>query len=304
MNTIDRIMVVIDANEDYSAAPDGLPIELRKALRLVADKNTVTIKLISVGYERYLSHDFRSIGYDYTKLRKEYIDRLTRAMEELVAGLSADGYNISCETGWAHPRYELIVKMAQEFAADILVQHCRAYGTVKNLHLTHDSWELVRHCPMPLLLVKDRDWGERVVLMAAVDPLHSRNKPLQLDADLIAAARTIARITAGDCHVLHAYAESARPFAPAGKIREQHTAAFNRLMADYDFADQHQHLVDQSPVDALQHFGDQINSDLIVMGAISRSRIREILIGSTAESVLDYIKTDILIVKPTVTLPD
>ncbi len=37
MKTIERIMVVIDANEDFSAAPDGLPIELRKALRLVKD---------------------------------------------------------------------------------------------------------------------------------------------------------------------------------------------------------------------------------------------------------------------------
>lgn len=298
MKSIDKIMVVIDANEDFSGAPDGLPIELRKALRLVSDKNAVEIKLISVGYERYLSHDFRSIGYDYTKLRQEYIERLTKTMEELVADLCADGYKITCEVGWAHPRYELIVKLAQEFGADILVQHCRAYGTVKHLHLTHDSWELVRHCPVPLLLVKDQDWGDDIVLMAAVDPLHSHNKPLQLDADLIAAAQTIAGITDGDAHIVHAYAESARPFAPAGKIKEEHESAFNELMADYDFDDAHKHLIDQSPIDALQNYGEEINSDLVIMGAISRSRIREALVGSTAESVLDYIKTDILIIKP------
>ncbi|MCG8415124.1 MAG: hypothetical protein MI746_12970, partial [Pseudomonadales bacterium] len=97
MKSIDKIMVVIDANEDFSQAPDGLPIELRKALRLVSDKNTVTIKLISVGYERYLSNNFRSIGYDYTKLRQEYVDRLSATMEELVAGLKTDGYDIECE---------------------------------------------------------------------------------------------------------------------------------------------------------------------------------------------------------------
>ncbi|MCG8415971.1 MAG: universal stress protein, partial [Pseudomonadales bacterium] len=278
--------------------PDGLPIELRKALRLVSDKNTVAIKLISVGYERYLSNDFRSIGYDYTKLRSEYLERLTKTMEELVAELCADGYSITCEVGWAHPRYELIVKLAQEFGADLLVQHCRAYGTVKHLHLTHDSWELVRHCPVPLLLVKDGDWGDDIVLMTAVDPLHSHNKPLQLDDDLITAAQTIAGITNGDAHVVHAYAESARPFAPAGRIKDEHEAAFNELMANYDFDDAHKHLIDESPIDALQHYGEKINSDLVIMGAISRSRIREALVGSTAESVLDYIKTDILIIKP------
>lgn len=87
MKTIERIMVVIDANEDFSAAPDGLPIELRKALRLVKDKASTQIKLISVGYERYLSNHFRSIGYDYTKLRQDYCDRLSETMEELVADL-------------------------------------------------------------------------------------------------------------------------------------------------------------------------------------------------------------------------
>lgn len=299
MKSIERIMVVIDANEDFSGAPDGLPIELRKALRLVADKDSVVIKLISVGYERYLSHDFRSIGYDYTKLRQEYIDTLTATMQDLVAGLCEDGYNITCEVGWAHPRYELIVKLAQEFNADLLIQHCRAYGTVKNLHLTHDSWELVRHCPVPLLLVKDTDWAENPVFMAAVDPLHSHHKPLQLDAQIIAAAKSIAGVTGGDCHIVHAYAESARPFAPAGKIREEHEAAFSELMAEHNIDEAHQHLIDESPIDALQHYGEKIDSSLVVMGAISRSRIREALVGSTAESVLDYIKTDILIVKPT-----
>ncbi len=298
MKSIERIMVVIDANEDFSGAPDGLPIELRKALRLVSSKDAVSIKLISVGYERYLSNDFRSIGYDYTKLRQEYIDRLTATMEELVADLCADGYNITCEVGWAHPRYELIVKLAQEFNADVLVQHCRAYGTVKHLHLTHDSWELVRHCPVPLLLVKDQDWADNVILMAAVDPLHSHNKPLQLDAKIIESAQAIAGVTGGDCHIVHAYAESARPFAPAGKIKEEHEAAFNELMAEHDIDAAHQHLIDESPIDALQHYGEKINSDLVVMGAISRSRIRDALVGSTAENVLDYIKTDILIVKP------
>jgi len=38
----------------------------------------------------------------------------------------------------------------------------------------------------------------------------------------------------------------------------------------------------------------------VVMGAISRSRLSDALIGNTAENVLDYIKTDLLIIKPAV----
>lgn len=300
MKTIERIMVVIDANEDFSAAPDGLPIELRKALRLVKDKASTQIKLISVGYERYLSNNFRSIGYDYTKLRQDYCDRLSETMEELVADLKKDDYNIVCEVGWAHPRYELIVKLAQEFNADILIQHCRAYAKLEHHHLTHDSWELVRNCPLPLLLVKDKDWKDHIELMAAVDPLHDHNKPVELDNLIIDAGMGLASQIGGDCHFVHAYAESSRPFAPAGKVKEEHEAAFNALMDANSVDAAHRHLIDESPVYALKEYGEEINSDIVVMGAISRSRIREALVGSTAEMVLDYIKTDILIIKPKV----
>ena len=300
MNKVERIVVVIDANEDFSDAPDGLPIELRKALRFIEDRGAAEIKLISVGYERYLSYSFRSIGYDYTVLRQAYCDRLTETMEALVADLKSDGYKISCEVGWAHPRYELIVKMAQEFNADLLIQHCRAYAKLEHYHLTHDSWQLVQHCPLPLLLVKDEDWPGDMVMMAAVDPLHSHNKPLQLDKLIINAASSLSRQLGGELHVVHAYAEAARPFAPAGKIRQEHERAFDELMAEFDIDDAHQHLIDESPVVALQNYGAEIRSSVVVMGAISRSRIRESLIGSTAEQVLDYIKTDILILKPSV----
>ena len=134
MKKIERIMVVIDANEDFSNALDGLPIELRKALRLIKDKQASEIKLLSVGYEKYLHHSFYSIGYDYLVMRKEYCDRLSASMQGMVEKLSEQGYKISSEVAWAHPRYEKIVEEAQEFNADILIQHCRAYAKIEHHH--------------------------------------------------------------------------------------------------------------------------------------------------------------------------
>jgi universal stress protein E len=298
MKTIERIMVVIDANEDFSNAPDGLPIELRKALRLVKDKQTAEIKLLSVGYEKYLHHSFYSIGYDYSAMRKEYCDRLSGSMQGMVDQLAQQGYKISSEVGGAHPRYEKIVEEAQECNADILIQHCRAYAKIEHHHLTNDSWQLVRNCPLPLLLVKDASWGDPITMMAAVDPMHSHNKPDELDNKIIDATSSISAQIGGEFHVVHAYAEAARPFAVAGKIKEEHSKAFDALLAGYGLDAQHVHLIDETPVFALQHYSESLNSDICVMGAISRSRLAESLVGSTAEKVLDYIKTDILILKP------
>jgi len=43
---------------------------------------------------------------------------------------------------------------------------------------------------------------------------------------------------------------------------------------------------------------DEIGASLVVMGAVSRSRLQEIFLGSTAERVLDRITCDVLVVKP------
>ena len=270
---------------------------MRKALRFTVDKQTTEIKLLSVGYEKYLNYSFYSIGYDYTVMRKEYCDRMSSSMQGLVDKLSGQGYKISYEVGWAHPRYELIVEKAKEFKADLLIQHCRAYGKIEHNHLTNDSWQLVRHCPLPLLLVKDKDWGVPATMMAAVDPMHSHHKPLELDLLILEAVAAISEQLGGEFHIVHAYAESARPFAAAGKLKQEHSKAFNNLLAGFNYDENSLHLIDETPIYALEKTSEKLNSDIIVMGAISRSRMSESLIGSTAEKVLDYIKTDVLIIK-------
>lgn len=299
MKTIERILVVIDAEEDYSAAPDGLPIELRKALRFAKNKASTEIKLLSVGYEKYLSHSFHSLTYDYMMLRKEYVDRMGAVLQEIVVKLEAEHYQVSSEVVWAHPRYEVIVEKADEFNADLVVQHCRAYAKIEHYSLSNDSWQLVRNCNRPLLLVKEKEWNEQPVLMAAVDPMHTHHKPLRLDNLILDAASTMSKALGGEFHIVHAYAEAARPFAAAGQIKEAHSEAFTELLSDYNFEEKYIHLVDETPISALQHYAKSLHTDVIVMGAISRSRLSEALVGSTAERVIDYIKNDILILTPT-----
>ena len=213
----------------------------------------------------------------------------------LHTALVSDGLN---EIGWGHPRYEEIINKGKEFDADLIVQHCRAYAKIEHYHLTHDSWELVRRCPIPVLLVKNGEWGSDMTVMAAVDPMHSHNKPESLDNRVIDAASIVTSRLEGEMHVVHAYAETARPFAVAGTIKSEHSKAFDDLLKDYSIDKDHQHLIDETPLYALKDYSEESNSDIVVMGAISRSRLSEALIGSTTDAALDYIKKDLLIIKP------
>ncbi|MFT7471379.1 MAG: universal stress protein E [Kiritimatiellia bacterium] len=294
MNKIQRILVVIDSESEDSE----LPIELQKALRLVRDKSSTELYLFSTAYQKHLHHDSLSWDFDQAEKRQEYCDLLAKNLDCLATKLKSEGYQVSSESIWAYPRYEAIIAKANEIAADLIVQHTRSYGKLEFQHLTNDSWQMVRHCSVPLLLVKNNPWHDTPTLLAAVDPMHSHHKPLALDNRILEAALALQELVLGKLHVVHGYAEAARPFAPAGIIEKEHRKVLDDLLSTYAIEPDQLHFLDESAVAALQRETYELGTDILVMGAISRSRLSEALIGSTAEKVLDFLSTDVLIIKP------
>ena len=62
-------------------------------------------------------------------------------------------------------------------------------------------------------------------------------------------------------------------------------------------------LVDSDPVFAIPHVAKKIGADFVVMGAVSRSGLKRVFIGNTAERVLDDLPCDVLVVKPARSAP-
>ncbi|MEX2131390.1 MAG: universal stress protein [Pseudohongiellaceae bacterium] len=298
MNAINQILVVLDIFADESDEPDGLPIEVVKALRFISSKSSSELLLVVCGYEKFLHDSYYSFGDEMRVLREEHCKRLEARLSLVVDGLKAKGYKVRGELLWGNPRYEQIVKRAIDFSADLVIQHTRGHAKLARTLLTNDSWQLVRYCPKPLLLVKDREWKVKPVLLAAVDPVHAHNKPLKLDHKIIELATSVAGHVGGELHVLHAYAEAGKPFALPEKVLKAHKEEFQRLLTDFNVPQSHCHLVNESPVFALQQIEVKLAVDIIVMGALSRSRLADALVGNTAERVLDYLDADVLIVKP------
>lgn len=297
MKALNKILVVLDV---YDEAVDdtALPIEVSKALRFISAKATTQLFLVVCGYEKFLHDSYYSFGDEMRVLREQHCKRLEDSLEILVNRLRRDGYQVSGSLLWGFPRYEQIIRQAVELDADLVVQHTRGHSKLARTFLTNDSWQLVRFCPKPLLLVKDQEWKARPILMAAVDPVHSHNKPLQLDHKIVDLALSAAGHLDGELHVLHAYAEAGKPFALPDKILKLHRDEFGKLMKDFKVPEKRCHLVNESPVFALQQYERKLETDITVMGALSRSRLSEALIGNTAEKVLDYLDSDVLIVKP------
>ena len=58
------------------------------------------------------------------------------------------------------------------------------------------------------------------------------------------------------------------------------------------------HVVQGHPADVIPKLARTTRASIAVMGAISRSGLKKLVIGNTAEAIFDALPCDILIVKP------
>jgi universal stress protein E len=75
------------------------------------------------------------------------------------------------------------------------------------------------------------------------------------------------------------------------------TAAMEVLCTAHGLEPHAMRVVQGLAVDLLPRLAAERHADVLVMGAVSRSRLREIFVGSTAERVLDHLPCDVLIVR-------
>lgn len=284
--------VVVAINPDQEQQP-----ALDKVLTL-AKLAEFDITLISAEYNQYLVDGYYFDAIDLPTLRQEFLDDRTQSLERLAKPLRAAGLNVETLAVWGHPAYEAIIREAMKLNADLLVQHTRHHSALSRLLLTHHDWQLVRCSPMPLLLVKEQDWRDSPTILAAVDPKHRHHKPQGLDHKLLHIATDVAELTEGEVYVMHSYNRIPTTGRKLELAKEDHERAFNGLMADFNIPKENCYLTEEAPEFAMSELEKDIGADIVVMGAISRSMLADVFIGSTTEKVLDFLDCDVLIVKP------
>ncbi|MBS0366538.1 MAG: universal stress protein [Proteobacteria bacterium] len=233
-----------------------------------------------------------------------------RRLEHLARDRTLRGLRVTCTVAWDYPPHEAIVRRAARSHADLVVAAVRAHPPGARLLLHNTDWELIRHCPVPVLLVKSyRAWRKPAVI-AAVDPFHAHARPAELDARLLELGSGYARLLKGQLHVFHAFTPLLEtvPFdgvplaALPPEVEAAHQAQIERTVGELAAAARvpagRRHVCMGGVVDELRRVTRKTRAGLIVMGAVSRSALKRMFIGNAAERVLDKLDCDLLVVKP------
>jgi universal stress protein E len=245
-------------------------------------------------------------------LRAAIAQKYERRLERFARDPALRGVAVSCTASWDYPPHDAIARRALTTHSDLVIAAARGHRFGARMVLRNTDWELIRHCPVPLLLVKSPRAYRRPLVLAAVDPFHRHARPANLDARLLQAGGELAQLLHGSLQMFHAYMPilGAEPMAMAAaplvmmppEVEEAHGQQVARVvgaLADRaGIARKRCHIRMGEVSDQLSAFARRSGTAIVVMGAVSRTAIARLFIGNAAERTLDRLTCDVLVVKP------
>jgi universal stress protein E len=306
MQAIKTILVVVDPTVEDSAA-------VAKAAR-IARASGARLELYLCDFSpaldaaRYFDSGTLAIAVEPVAARHQlHLDRL-------VAPLRAAGQEVAVSLDFDNPLHEAIVRKAGRLQPDLVVKDTHYHGILRRSLFTNTDWYLIRDCPAPLLLTKQSPWHEPVRIAAAVDPNHPGDAGALLDHAIIDRAAELAAALGTTPSIVHVFSTlnliavdpglAGAPGAPlpidpgaVEALRTLHRAQLDGLAQRHQIAARDAWLIEGIAVYALPDFVAEHGIDVIALGAVARSRLRERIIGSTAERTLDRLPGDLLIVR-------
>jgi universal stress protein E len=305
MQRLDRILAVIDPTADAQPAA-------AKAARL-ARRSGASLELFTCDADPALTGDFFFDAAALHRLRAEFLAERTAQVEEIAEQLRQTGLDVSTHVHWDNPLHEGILRRIAECQPDLVCKDTHYHSILRRALFTNTDWHLVRSCPVPLLLCRTADWAPRPRLLAALDPGHHGDKPAALDHDIVAAAQLMARHLDGEVEAVHVFFPAAllaatsidgMPLAvdPGGVSlieaeRERLSGSMHEIARAHGLDARAVQVVQGAAAERLPLLAAERHVDLLVMGAVSRSRLREFFVGSTAERILDHLPCDVLVIR-------
>jgi universal stress protein E len=223
------------------------------------------------------------------------------ALERLADEYEKSGTSVELVTEAERPWLAMILRV-QRGESDLVVVARR--NMPGSLALGSMSSKLLRKCPCPVWVVKpDADLLHECVL-SATDLTPVGDAAVELGA-------AVAKAYDSSFHIVHAWQQSLEmQFDADRKSKDEHeaelaaiqTAAEEHILAVCKAIDPglepQLHVGRDAPSHAIMEGVDKLGADLLVMGTVSRGGIAGLLMGNTAERLLDRVDCSLLTIKP------
>jgi|TARA_B110000008_G_scaffold62230_1_gene62080 universal stress protein E len=300
MLDINHILVVLDNEHPEQHAFD-------RALALASSVNA-DITILGSCYEAYCE-DSSSLEIETkNKIKDALMNNCQLWLDGFVDEAQKQGIEISTEVHWQKNLHNAVMESLNTKDFDLVIKGTKAHKGIIDRVFTHSDWNLLRHCPAPVLLVKSsKPWANNRILASIDATSHDEGHRL-INENILDFAEHLSDHFSTDLHLVNSYPMVALAFAMVPEvtapddiqkyITEQHKDECERYAKKYNINDDHIHITEGDPDDVVEVMAKEIEADLIVIGTVAREGLSGVLLGNTAERIVDRVACDVLVIKP------
>tara|TARA_B100002003_G_C14103325_1_gene530663 strand:- start:431 stop:1414 length:984 start_codon:yes stop_codon:yes gene_type:complete len=211
-----------------------------------------------------------------------------------------------------HAKHDLVISQARSGMSGFL------FGA--------DAMHLLRKCPCPVWLIHRETARNYKTVMAAVDVNYHYTRAenqtrRQLNEAVMVSAAEIALLENARLHIVHVYDAAPRHMLRDGlmrshqqqmdnalaELKKERSEELARLVASLEqkfdqqslgYLQPEVHLADGHPAEGLCRMAESLPADVVVMGTVARVGVPGLLMGNTAEDVLNNLDCAVLALKP------
>ena len=297
MESYKNILVIIDPTTEEQKALD----RACTLAKITGAKITALLSIYDFSYEMttMLSGDERE------SMRSTVIKGRENWLKDIIEDFD---YPIECKVLWHNRPFEAILDQVNEFGYDTVIKGTHEHPSLQSVIFTPTDWHLIRKCWVPLLLVKAPQWPENGHILAAIHAASDQEDHISLNEKITHEALHLGELIKADTHFVNSYPGT--PVNVAIEVPEfdvgeynktmlgHHTSVMNQHAERFNISSEFLHVEEGLPEDVIETVAAKIDAELVILGTIGRTGLSAILIGNTAEHVIDKINCDLLALKP------
>jgi universal stress protein E len=183
----------------------------------------------------------------------------------------------------------------------------RQHSLFASMVRTSTDWNLIRHCPYPLMLVSELDSIAGRPMLAAVDVHSGEENHDALNTVVLDRGKALGGVLGCELNIVNAWRATtpmmavgsvdSTPLPTPADLHKEHQQGITELAGSYAVAAEAIHVEEGAAAYVITKTAESIGAGMIVMGTVARTGLSGALIGNTAESVLETAKCDVLVVK-------
>jgi universal stress protein E len=207
-----------------------------------------------------------------------------------------------------------IIRDVMAFDHDLVIKTAVGDSGLAERLFGSTALRLIRKCPCPVWIARPGGPVPPQRVLAAIDPMPTSARSEQLNRQILKTAFQMAQMGGGRLDVLHGWHLSGESMLSFGRtkissdklrrMREMAEKVHRQKAADLMERVQptipaaNLHVVYGRPTETVLTFAEREQSDLIVLGTADQSALAGMLLGSTAESIVEKSRTSVLAIKP------